>query len=29
MQYVHTSTTEIYEGVAKEADAKKYFGIVP
>lgn len=29
MQHVHTSTTEIYEGVAKEADAKRYFEILP
>jgi site-specific recombinase XerC len=29
MQHRHTSTTEIYEGVANEADAAIYFGIVP
>lgn len=29
MQHRHTTTTEIYEGVAKEADAAVYFGIVP
>jgi hypothetical protein len=29
MQHRHGSTTEIYEGVATEADALVYFGIVP
>jgi site-specific recombinase XerD len=29
MQHRHTTTTEIYEGVAKEADAAVYFGIMP
>lgn len=29
MQHRHGSTTEIYEGVATEADALAYFGITP
>lgn len=29
MQHVHTSTTEIYEGVATAADAARYFAILP
>jgi site-specific recombinase XerD len=29
MQHTRASTTEIYEGIASEADAKKYFGITP
>ncbi len=29
MQHVHTSTTEIYEGVATDADAARYFAIMP
>lgn len=29
MQHKHTSTTEIYEGVASEADAKLYLAITP
>lgn len=29
MQHLHTSTTEIYEGVATEADARRYFAIMP
>jgi len=29
MQHQHTATTQIYEGVASEADAKRYFAITP
>lgn len=29
MQHTNTKTTEIYEGVATEADAKKFFAILP
>jgi site-specific recombinase XerD len=29
MQHQHTSTTEVYEGVATEADAKAFFSIKP
>jgi site-specific recombinase XerD len=29
MQHTNTKTTEVYEGVATEADAKKFFSILP
>lgn len=29
MQHKHTSTTEIYEGMADEADGREYFAIAP